>query len=230
MARLARIVLPDIPHHVTQRGNRRMAVFSEPGDYALYRDLLAERLAANAVVCSAYCLMPNHVHLLLTPTLPDVRDAAASLSRAVGEAHRRFTAFVNARARTTGHLFQGRFGSAPMDEGHWLAAVRYLAFNPVRAGLVDRPEDWPWSSVKAHLRGRGDGLVDVAKVLAVAPQFADLLAPGADKLAFEAQAASGRPLGDAAFLARAEAQLGRSLTPGRPGRKPDASKAPPNAS
>ncbi|HXT07801.1 MAG TPA: transposase [Roseiarcus sp.] len=220
MARLARIVLPDVPHHVTQRGNRRMAIFSERADYGLCRDLIAELLKAHGVVCSAYCLMPNHVHLLLTPTLP---DAAASLSRAVGEAHRRFTAFVNARARTTGHLFQGRFGSVAMDEAHWLAAVRYLALNPVRAGLVDRPQDWPWCSVKAHLRGRGDGLVDVSSVLAVAPRFADLIAAGADDPP-PTEIANGRPLGDAAFMARAEALLGRSLTPRRPGRKPAATQ------
>jgi putative transposase len=223
MPRLARIVLPQIPHHVTQRGNRRMEIFSEKADYALYRDLLAERLKAHGVVCSAYCLMPNHVHLLLTPTQPEAADAAAALSRAIGEAHRRFTAFVNARARTTGHLFQGRFGSAPMDEAHWLAAVRYLAFNPVRAGLVDRPQDWPWSSVRAHLLGRNDGLVDVAPVLEVAPRFADLLAPGPD--APPSEIANGRPLGDAAFVARAEALLGRPLAPGRPGRKPRAAPA-----
>src|SRR5579863_8676561 len=132
MARLSRIVVPDAPHHVTQRGNRRQALFTEPGDYEIYRDLLAERCAINNVSCWAYCLMPNHVHLILTPS---TRDA---LSRAVGEAHRRFTALVNARARVTGHLFQGRFGCVAMDEAHWLAAVRYLAFNPVRAGLCER--------------------------------------------------------------------------------------------
>jgi putative transposase len=140
MARLARIVLPDVPHHVTQRGNRRMEIFSEPSDFALYRDLLAERLKLHGVVCSAYCLMPNHVHLLLTPTRPDVAGAAASLSRSVGEAHRRYTAFVNARARTTGHLFQGRFGCVAMDEAHGLAAVRYLAFNPAPAGRASAPK------------------------------------------------------------------------------------------
>ena len=229
MARLARIVLPDTPHHVTRRGARRMAIFSETSDYALYRDLLAERLIRHGVVCSAYCLMPNHVHLLLTPTQPEVESATASLSRSVGEAHRRYTAFVNARARTTGRLFQGRFGCVAMDEAHWLAAVRYLALNPVRAGLCERPEDWPWSSVAAHLRGRDDGCVDVSKVLAVAPRFADLLAPSPDaaaaSAAFEALGDNARPLGDAAFLARAQSLLGRSLAPRRPGRKPGAERA-----
>jgi putative transposase len=228
MGRLARIVLPRTPHHVTQRGNRRMEIFSQEPDFALYRDLLAERLKFCGVVCSAYCLMPNHVHLLLTPTRPDPAGASASLSRSVGEAHRRYTAFVNARARMTGHLFQGRFGCVAMDEAHWLAAVRYLAFNPVRAGLCKRPEDWPWSSVGAHLSGRDDGLVDVSRVLEAAPRFADLLEPSlvdeAASARFETLGGSARPLGDAAFLARAETLLGRSLAPRRPGRKPRATR------
>ena len=118
--------------------------------------------------------MPNHVHLLLTPA---GEDAATKLSGAVGEAHRRYTAFFNARARTTGHLFQGRFGCVAMDEPHWLMAVRYLAFNPVRAGLCERPQDWPWSSARAHLAGRDDALVDVSLLLAAAPNVSDLLAP-----------------------------------------------------
>ena len=217
MARLSRIVVPDAPHHVTQRGNRRQALFSEPGDYALYRDLLAERLAKNGIVCWAYCLMPNHVHLILNP------GASAGLSRAVGEAHRRYTSYVNARARVTGHLFQGRFGCVAMDEAHALNAVRYLAFNPVRAGLCDRPEDWPWSSVKAHLAGRDDALVRVRPVLDIAPTFAQLLGMSLDELAaldaFETLASNDRPIGSAAFLAQTERTLGRSVRPGKRGPK-----------
>jgi REP-associated tyrosine transposase len=148
MARLSRITVPGAPHHLTQRGNRRRALFTEPGDYALYRDLIAERCRANRVACWAYCLMPNHVHLVLTPA-----DADA-LSRAAGEAYRRFTAFVNASARTTDHLFQGRFASFAMDDAHFLNALRYLAFNPVRAGLAATPEAWPGSSVRASCRAR----------------------------------------------------------------------------
>ena len=96
-------------------------LFAQKGDYALYRDLMAERCAANGVACWAYCFMPNHVHLILTPTRED------GLARAVGEAHRRYTAYFNTRARVTGHLFQGRFSSAALDEAHVLAALRYLA-------------------------------------------------------------------------------------------------------
>ena len=126
-------------------------------------------------MCSAYCLMPNHVHLLLSPMHDEAAAAGAALSRSVGEAHRRYTAFFNARARTTGHLFQSRFGCAAMDEAHWLTAVRYLALNPVRAGLCRRPDEWRWSSVAAHLSGCDDALVSVSPVLAVSPRFADLL-------------------------------------------------------
>jgi putative transposase len=218
MARLSRIIVPDIPHHVTQRGNRRQMLFTEPGDYALYRDLLAERCEKNGVSCWAYCLTPNHVHLILTPAARD------GLSRAVGEAHRRYTAFVNARARETGHLFQGRFGCVAMDEAHTLNAVRYLAFNPVRAGLCAAPGEWEWSSVRAHLRGQDDALVKVRPVLAIAPRFGALLETSlseqAELAGFETLSANGRPLGGAAFLAFAEQKLGRKLRKGKPGPKP----------
>jgi putative transposase len=222
MARLSRIVIPDIPHHVTQRGNRRQRLFTEAGDYALYRDLLAERCEKNGVSCWAYCLMPNHLHLILTPTTLE------GLSRAVGEAHRRYTAFVNARARVTGHLFQGRFGCVAMDEAHTLNAVRYLAFNPVRARLCAKPREWEWSSVRAHLRRRDDALVEVRPLLAIAPRFGELLemspSEKAELVGFESLSGNGRPLGDAAFLAAAEQRLGRSLQKGKPGPKPRAAR------
>jgi putative transposase len=217
MARLSRIIIPDTPHHVTQRGNRRQVLFAERGDYALYRDLMAERCKAHGVVCLAWCLMPNHVHLLLVPPTQD------SLSRAVGEAHRRYTAFFNARARVTGHLFQGRFGCVAMDEAHLLNGLRYLAFNPVRAGLAATPASWQWSSVAAHLARRDDELVQVRPVLDLVPDFAALLEMSLSEQAaldgFERQSLNGRPMGDAAFIARSEAALGRSLTPQKRGPK-----------
>lgn len=159
MARLARIVVPGHPHHVTQRGNRRQPIFFEPSDYALYRDLLAEQCRKAAVEVWAYCLMPNHAHLVLTP------HAAGALARALGETHRRYTGFINARARWTGHLFQGRFGSVVMDDAYFVVAERYVALNPGRARLVARAQDWAWSSARAHLAGRDDGLVRVAPLL-----------------------------------------------------------------
>ena len=111
MARQSRMIIPGVAHHVTQRGDRREPIFFEPGDEAIYLDLLAGRLKRHGVACRTCCLMPDHVHLILTP-----RDETG-LASAVGEAHRRYTAFVGARARWTGHLFQGRSGSVAMGAG-----------------------------------------------------------------------------------------------------------------
>src|SRR5271166_1980109 len=134
MARIARFVVPGLPHHVTQRGNRRERVFFSDDDYELYRDLLSSQCCRQGVACWAYCLMPNHVHLILVP------DREEALGRALGETHRRYSSVINARLRVTGHLFQSRFGSAAMDEEHLMAAARYVALNPVRARLVARAE------------------------------------------------------------------------------------------
>ena len=169
MARIGRIVVPGFPHDVTQRGNRRQPVFFEPADFALYRDLLAERCAKAGVEVWCYGLMPNHVHLILVP------HTAEALSRALGETHRRYTAFINARARWTGHLFQGRFGSVAMDEAHLIAAARYIALNPVRVRLVERAQDWEWSSARAHLAGRDDELVKVRPLLERVGSALDLI-------------------------------------------------------
>ena len=191
-------------------------MFISDDDYRLYRDLLREACDKAGVGVWAYCLMPNHVHLILAPTTAD------GLARALGKAHRRYSAFVNVRQRVTGHLFQSRFGSVVMDEDHLMAAARYVAQNPVRARLVGRPEDWPWSSVRAHLDGRSDGLVDARPLLdRFAGRFADCLdsEPEAEPLAaLRAAEGTGRPLGSEAFLDRVAALTGRNPRRGRPGR------------
>jgi putative transposase len=156
MTRLARMVIPGLPHHVTQRGNRREAIFFEDGDQQIYCDMLAEQSRKANVEVWAYCLMPNHVHLIVKPQQAD------GLVRALGETHRRYTNFINARGRWTGHLFQTRFASVAMDESHLRAALSYVSLNPVRARLVSRPDEWAWSSVRAHLAGEDDNLVSVA--------------------------------------------------------------------
>ena len=145
MARLARIVIPAVPYHVTQRGNRRQQTFFCDEDYALYRDLLGQAARKAGSEIWSYCLMPNHVHIILVPSHED------GLRMTVADAHRRYTGFVNARHRWTGHLWQGRFGAVAMDEAHLMAAARYVALNPVRARIVERAQDWPWSSARAHL-------------------------------------------------------------------------------
>ncbi len=169
MARIARVIAPGIPHHITQRGNRRQQTFFCDDDYTAYIDLMAEWCGKYLVEIWAWCLMPNHVHLILTP--PD----AFGLALAMARTHRLYAGFVNARARQTGHLFQGRFGSVAMDEAHLMIAARYVALNPVRARLAAKAEDWPWSSVRAHLLGCDDALVSVRPLLERAPRFADLI-------------------------------------------------------
>jgi putative transposase len=170
MARIAGVVAPDLPHDVTQRGNRREPVFFEAGDCRLCRRLVAAAARRAGTAVWAYCLMPNHVHLPLMPTWRDAGDADG-LRATFAEAHRRYFGAINARFRWTGHLFQGRFGAVVMDEPHLLAAARYIALNPVVAGLASRAEDWPWSRTRAQLAGENDALATVAPLRALTPDL-----------------------------------------------------------
>jgi putative transposase len=218
MVRLPRLVLPGHPYHVTQRGNRRAPTFFEDGDYALYRDLLAEAADKAGSAVWSYCLVPNHVHLIVVPSHED------GLRQTFADAHRRYTGFINARHRWTGHLWQGRYGAVLMDEAHLASAARYVAMNPVRARLVDRPVAWAWSSVRAHLAGEDDALAEVAPLLDRYGDFARFLAAPVDDSqqwrALRMSETSGRPTGDADWLAAIEAKTGRVLTPQKRGPKP----------
>ena len=169
MARLARVVIPGYPHHVTQRGNGRARTFFSDDDYALYRDMLAASCRAAEVEIWAWCLMPNHTHLILVPSDAD------GLRRALAPVHRRYAGIIHARRKRTGHFWQGRFGCVAMDEAHLAAALRYVSLNPVRARLVDRARAWRWSSARAHLAGRDDGITVLAPVRERYPDFANFL-------------------------------------------------------
>lgn len=220
MARLARIVLPDLPHHVTQRGNGRQQTFFGPDDYALYRDLLGRECRAASVEVWAWCLMPNHVHLILVP------QDADGLRRALSKVHRRYAGAIHAREKRTGHFWQGRFGAVAMDEAHLAAALRYVVLNPVRAGLVSRAQDWPWSSVHSHLSGRDDGVITLAPLKARLPGLASLLdgdgGVDEDEVHDRLRRAEsiGRPLGNPEFLKKIEATLGRQVLARKRGPKP----------
>lgn len=216
MARMARVVVPGVPHHVTQRGARRNDVFFRDDDYALYIRLLSEFCRKCGTEVWAYCLMTNHVHLIMVPSTED--GLRASLS----EAHRRYTRHINQREQCRGHLWQERFHSFPMDEQYLLAAVRYVELNPVHAGMAKRPEDYPWSSAGAHLAGRDDSLVQATPMLERVPDWKAYLESGLDAATMDAMrlhSRTGRPLGDAAFVQRLEAQTGRVLQPLKRGRK-----------
>jgi putative transposase len=217
MARLARVVIPGHPHLVTQRGNGGARSFFSDADYGLYRDLLAEHCAAADVAVWAWCLMPNHVHLILVPSDPD------GLRRALARVHRSYAGVIQARRKRSGHFWQGRFSTVVMDEDYLAAALRYVSLNPVRKRLVARAQAWRWSSTLAHLRGKDDGLTALAPVKHRFPRFADLLAdePEDDLFArLRAAESIGRPLGNDRFLARIERRTGRDLKPAKRGPKP----------
>ena len=220
MARLARAVFPGIPHHVTQRGNGRAQTFFRDDDYRLYGDLLATHAAAAGVEIWSWVLMPNHVHLILVPSDAD------GIRRALAQVHRRYAGHIHARLKRTGHFWQGRFGCVAMDEAHLGAALRYVALNPVRASLVDRAQDWPWSSVHVHCGlSLDDGLTAKEPVLSRFPDFAALIAAGEDQAMSERlrKAESiGRPVGDEGFLERLSDTAGRPLKPSKRGPKPKA--------
>ncbi len=216
MARLARVVIPGLPHHITQRGNRRQQTFFNDGDYAAYLELMAEWCQDQGVEIWSYCLMPNHTHAIAVPSSED------GLRWAIGETHRRYTRRINFREKWRGYLWQGRFASFVMDEPYLLAAARYIELNPVRAGLVSRACDWPWSSARAHVAGRDDQLVKVTPLLDIIPDWTAFLnsaRPEEDLRDIRRHTRTGRPLGDEAFLGRLEDMIGRVLKPQKRGRK-----------
>lgn len=215
MARIARIIAANYPHHITQRGNRRQTTFFCEEDYLVYIDLMTQWCRHYQVAIWSWCLMPNHVHLIAVP------QTTEGLARAIGEAHRRYTRHVNFRENWRGHLWQGRFASFPMDEQHLLATARYVEMNPVAAGLVKRPEDYRWSSARAHLAGKDDDLVKVAPLLNLVPDWSNFLALSSeDELdLFHRHERTGRPLGASDFIETLEQTLGRALQPQKPGPK-----------
>jgi putative transposase len=223
MARLARLVIPGLPHHITQRGNRRQQTFFDDSDYAAYLDLMSDWCREEGVEIWGYCLMPNHVHLIAVPKTED------GLRRAIGEAHRRYTRRINFREKWRGYLWQGRFASFVMDEPYLLAAARYVELNPVRAKLVENADQWPWSSARAHLSGRDDRVVKAAPLLAMVGDWRSFLNSAMREEEIEdlrMHGRTGRPLGSESFLDHLEVLAGRVLKPQKGGRPPKLRKAP----
>lgn len=216
MARIARVVVPGYPHHVTQRGNRRQQTFFREEDYQLYLNLMSEWCGKYSVAIWAYCLMPNHVHLIAVPS------DAAGLRLAIGEAHRRYTRHINLRNGWQGHLWQERFASFPMQERHLLAAAKYIERNPVAAAIVQSAGDYLWSSAKRHLYGRKDTLVRSCVLDEIVGDWEKFLAkPVSPSEIKELQehGSTGRPLGSEDFVKKMELELGRVLHKRKPGRK-----------
>jgi putative transposase len=210
-------VVPGLAHHVTQGGNRRERVFFSDGDYGAYLALISAAAQASQTAIWAYCLMPNHVHFIMAPTHED------GLRATFAEAHRRYTARIHAREKWTGHLWQGRFSSTCMDERHLIAAARYVPMNPVRARLVDKAADWRWSSARAHLAGKDDGVVTVGPILDRIGDFGGLLEAAEDEAAvmgIRRSRSTGRPVGSEDWIKSLETSLGLQLAPAKRGPKP----------
>jgi len=218
MPRIARVVVGGIPHHVTQRGNRGADVFFTSQDRQRYLELLGRYAAERGLGIIAYCLMTNHVHLVAVPPEPYVLGAVLK------PVHLRYAQHVNWTRKEHGRLWQGRFYSCPMDDAHALAAIRYVEQNPVRAGLVNRAEDYAWSSAAAHCGQRGDALLSDPSGLLERTGIEDWsrwLREREDGLKVEqlrGKTRTGRPLGDESFIDRLEKLTHRILRPRKAGR------------
>jgi len=216
MARIARVVVPHYPHHVTQRGSRRQQTFYTDDDYRSYIQTLAQFVRKYGVEIWAYCLMPNHVHLVAVP------ESQQALSMCLSRAHRHYALNINKRNNWKGHLWQERFYSFVMDERHLLSAVKYVELNPVRAKLCKRPNEWPWSSALAHLAKRDDQLVKVKPMLERVTnwdEYLNSMITQADIDAIRKSTKTGRPAGKNDFLNELERLTGRKLQKEKPGPK-----------
>lgn len=224
MPRRARIVLPNVPVHLIQRGNNRQPCFFADEDYRRYLDWLAEYADRTQCRIHAYALMTNHVHLLLTS---ERADAGGALMKALGQ---RYVQYVNRVYRRSGTLWEGRFRSCLVqEEDYLLACQRYIELNPVRAGMVDHPAEFRWSSYRANAQGEPDAVIEphplylalgatsAIRQAAYRELFRHELDPGAvDAIR---QATNGNyALGDERFGAEIAAMLGRRTVRGKAGR------------
>jgi putative transposase len=209
MPRISRAIATGYPYHITQRGNYRQTVFTEAEDYAHYLELLVLYARRHDFQIWAYCLMPNHVHIVGVP------GAEESLSSVFRTVHMMYSQHFNHKAKAVGHLWQGRYYSCALDERHVYAAVRYVELNPVRGGLVAAPQDYPWSSARAHLNRADDPVLSGRCFLTeTVTDWASYLGADPDREATEGiikATRSGRPCGREEFVQQIEGILHRRL-------------------
>jgi putative transposase len=216
MPRSARLVIPGLPHHVVQRAARGKTLFRTDKDRHRYLDLLARYATRQRLQIWAYCLMPDHVHLVAVP------EEAWSLASALAALQIQHSKHLRRTHKMRGRLWQGRFSSCPMDERHAWEAVRHIERNPVRAGLILRPDRYPWSSAGGHAGLRKDPLLSGAlESRGKVKNWAKWLRAGEDAAMVETIRAStrtGRPAGDKRFITRIEKLTGRCLRARKIGR------------
>ncbi len=225
MARLPRLTLPGFAHHVIQRGNNRQAIFASGADYQMLLDLLEENARKFGVAIHAYVLMSNHFHLLLTPQTP---DGLPQMMQALG---RRYVRYFNDSQQRSGTLWEGRYKSALIQsERYLLACMAYIDLNPLRAGLVAAPGDYPWSSYGHYTGLRIDKLITPHALMwelgntpfAREAAYADLVQAGinpAQQAALMDSALRGWALGEPDFVADLQKRTDRRVarrSAGRP--------------
>src|SRR3954469_3470160 len=223
MPRQSRFIVPQVAMHVIQRGNNKAATFLAESDYLVYLHCLGDLAAKLDCAIHAYCLMSNHVHLLVTPPS---RDACISLMRNLGQ---RYVQYFNRRHARSGTLWEGRFKSCIAESARYvLACHRYLEMNPVRAGMVDVPADYPWSSHAGNIGAMEDKLLTPhAEFVALGRDLASRRAayqglfglPHDDAMlsAIRSSTLGGYPLVGNELKARLASSSERSLEPGKPG-------------
>lgn len=213
MPRIARFVCPGAPHHVTQRGNRRGRVFFSDADYRIYLTWLGHYATRHGLDVLAYCLMTNHIHLVVAPATKD------SMQLTFRQLHTRYALRVNRSKDWKGHVWQGRYFASALDDAHFWSAMRYVEQNPVRAGMVARAEEYPWSSAQAHCGLRQDALLSakshwLKQFKGVGDWSAWLADSGNDEenlRRLRRHASAGLPCGSEQFIELLEAGAGRSL-------------------
>ena len=219
MPRIARIITDKHPCHITQRGNNRQDVFLDDEDRKAYLTFFKALAQKYRVHILGYCLMTNHVHLIVVP------DKAAALAKAIGGTHFRYTQYFNRKCNRSGHLWQNRFYSVVLEDNHLITAMRYIERNPVRTKEVRKAEDYPWSSPKVHINGTDpEALVDMDlwKQLIDSSNWRQVLRSPEEEAEFEGlrkHTMTGRPYGAEGFLKKLERRLERrvrALPVGRP--------------
>lgn len=210
------LVVPGVPYHIVHSGNGRPMTFYCDADYRVYRSLIATYSSRHGIEVWAYCLMPNHVHLIAVPGRQD------SIRNALTEAHRYYTRHINLVKNWSGQLWHGRLALYPMDEEYLIAVARYIEMLPVHARLSEGALNYPWSSARAHCHGKDDELVRVKPLLDRTGDWRSHLQKGfrlADVDRFKLHAHTGRPLGSEEFVREIEQTLSRIVKAQKPGRK-----------
>ena len=220
MSRLARVVVRGLPHHITARGNGRQSTFLSDQDRSIYLDMLRQNRRQFGLTIWAYCLMPNHIHLLAVP------ERADSLARVLGRTNSAYARYWNARRGSCGHVWQARFYSCPVEGGHVWVVAQYVETNPVHADMVDHADSWPWSSALAHLTGRDRS--DILDMSAWTANYDSVRWRRALETNVEDEAwhqrlreatLTGHPFGSDGFVVNLEGSLGCRLRP-RPAGRP----------